>query len=205
MEEARPAQRASGVGQKPGVDALDVERVATLGEKPELVVCLELAKADGAVERVLDAGDGLVLEDGEGVNEGLIDASVVEVEELLQLALEGRGMLRFVRAPVAVPQEVPHEEVKETGDEEDDGQDYYDQKDAGEGRSVLSFRAQIVAWLPVLLNHQCLRGIKRVACQRNRVEIMICAGRQGGEALVLDFRGPDFPCFVSHAYINPVN
>ena len=93
-----------------------MEGVAALGEEPELVERLELAEADGAVKRPLGgvgAGDGGVLEDGEGVDEGLVDAGVVEVEELLELALQRRDALGVIVV-------LADEEVEEAKDEEDD-------------------------------------------------------------------------------------
>lgn len=80
------------MGQEPGVDALHVKGVAASGQQPELVLCFELAQTNGAIEGVLESDDGLVVEDGEGVDEGLVDPRVVEVEELLQLTLKGRDV-----------------------------------------------------------------------------------------------------------------
>lgn len=59
------AERAVGVGPEPRVDAGDVERVATLGQRATAVAVLELRQADGAVQRrrgcrgVDEDGDGL--------------------------------------------------------------------------------------------------------------------------------------------------
>lgn len=43
------AERAVGVGLEPGVDAVDVEGMAALGEEAQALVLLELVEADGAV------------------------------------------------------------------------------------------------------------------------------------------------------------
>lgn len=43
------AERAVGVGLEPGVDAVDVEGMAALGEEAQGLVLLELVEADGAV------------------------------------------------------------------------------------------------------------------------------------------------------------
>lgn len=112
--------------QQPGVDAVHVEGMAAFGQKPQLVVGLELAEADRAVERVLDgADDGLVEEHGEGVDEGLVDAGVVEVEELLELSLQRRRVgvdnVFWVSDGGGGSEEIAKEEVEEAGDEEDDG------------------------------------------------------------------------------------
>lgn len=136
-EEAAAAERAGGVRQQPRVDAVDVERVAALGEEAEAVVVRELAEADRAVERILPAGadHGAVEEHRQRVDEGLVDAGVVEVEQLLELPLEG-GSVRVAPVRVAgIPrrraEQEPDEKVQQAGDEEDDGQDQDDEKDAG--------------------------------------------------------------------------
>jgi hypothetical protein len=143
-EEAPAAERAGGVGQQPRVDALEVERVAALGQQPEPVVGRELAQAHGAVERVLGLGlalpapapaddDAAVEEHRERVDGGLVHAGVVHVEELLQLALERRDAVRVLprAAAAAQPQQVAHQQVQQAAHEEDDRQDRHDEGDAG--------------------------------------------------------------------------
>jgi hypothetical protein len=130
-EEAPAAERAGGVRQQPRVDALEVERVAALGQQPELVVGLELAQAHGAVERVLAAAQHAVVEEHrQRVDEGLVHAGVVQVEELLQLALERRHALRVLprREPAPPqPQQVPRQQVQQPAHEEDDRQHRHDE------------------------------------------------------------------------------
>lgn len=86
-----PAERASGVGEQPCVNAGEVEGVAADRQKPELVVGLELAEADGAVEGLLGAEDLPVEEERQRVDEGLVEAGIVEAEKLAQLSLERAG------------------------------------------------------------------------------------------------------------------
>lgn len=131
-QQIAPAQRASGVGQEPCVYALHVKGMATLGEQSQLVLRLKLTEAHCTVEGVLEPDDGFVEEDREGVDEGLVDPCVVEVEELLELALKGGDVVRVLRVPERTrwPHEEPHQEVKEAGQEEDDGEDDDDQEDA---------------------------------------------------------------------------
>lgn len=119
-EEATPTKRASGVGQEPGIDALDMEGMAALGEKPELVVTVKLAEANSAIEGILEAYDGFVEEHREGVDEGLVHPGIMEVEQLLELALEGRDIVHILRVPVGGSQEVSNKEVEHSRDEEDD-------------------------------------------------------------------------------------
>ena len=87
--EAAPAEWASGVGQEPGINAVNVESMAALWQKPQLVIGLKLREAHSAIERVLEVYDGLVEENREGVDEGLVNSRVMEVEELLEVALKG--------------------------------------------------------------------------------------------------------------------
>lgn len=75
------------MGEEPSVNAVEMEGMAALWEEPQLVVAGEFTEAYSAVEGVFQTGDGFVEEDGEGVDEGLIHPSVMEMEELLQLAL----------------------------------------------------------------------------------------------------------------------
>lgn len=120
-EEASSAERASGVREEPRVNALDVEGMAAVGEEPEFVFGVKFTEADGAVEWILEADNGSVEEDWQGVDEGLVDASVVEVEELLELALEGGGIVGFLWFSCGCSEEESDEEVDDSRDEEDDG------------------------------------------------------------------------------------
>lgn len=106
--------------EQPGVNALEMECVAAFWEKPELVIRLELAETDGAVEGVLYADDGLVQEEGQGVDEGLVDSGVMELEQLLELALQGGGAAGVFRDSGGGLEQASSEEMEEAGDEEDD-------------------------------------------------------------------------------------
>ena len=99
-----------------------MKSVAAFREQPQRVFRLEFRQADGAVKRIPHADDRAVVENGESVDEGLVEAGVVEVEELLELAFHRGKALRFAGAS---PQQESHEEVEQSGDEEDHC-DYYD-------------------------------------------------------------------------------
>lgn len=68
------AEGAGGVLLKPLVDAVDVETVLAFGEEAEDVDVLESSKADGAFEAVAGASEGGEAEEGEGLDDGLVDA-----------------------------------------------------------------------------------------------------------------------------------
>ena len=117
--------------QEPGVNTLHVKSVATFWQQPELVLRLKLTQTNGTVKGVLlESYDGLVEEHREGVNEGLVNPSIMEVEELLQLALESSDIVQFIRlSSLGSPQE-SNQKVQQTRNEENNGQNYDDQKDA---------------------------------------------------------------------------
>ncbi|KAL6008989.1 hypothetical protein ACLOJK_022216 [Asimina triloba] len=62
------AKRACGVGQEPHFNALEIEGMASFGQQSKLVVGFELAQAAGVVEGVLEANNGLVEKNREGVD-----------------------------------------------------------------------------------------------------------------------------------------
>lgn len=138
-DEASPAERAGGVGEEPGVNAPEMEGMAAFREQPELVLRLELAQAHGAVKRVLNADDGLVEEEGKRVDESLVDAGVVEVEQLPQLALHGGGAGYLFWVGGGWPEQASGEEVEQAGDEEDDCDDDDDEEDAGVNVGLLVY------------------------------------------------------------------
>lgn len=107
--------------------------MAALGEQPELVLRLELAEANRAVEGILKPHDGLVQEDRERVDERLVHPRVMEVEQLPELALQDRDAAEvLLRLPANWSHEpAPHQQVEEAGDEEDDGQDDDYEDEAG--------------------------------------------------------------------------
>ena len=72
-EQGPPAQRACGVREEPGVDALHVEGMATFGQEPEPIVRFEFAQADGTVGAFFQPFlHRIVEEDRESVYEGLV-------------------------------------------------------------------------------------------------------------------------------------
>lgn len=87
-EQASSAEWTSRVRQQPCVDALQVKRVLALRQQAQSILVAELGQADRAVGAVLQTADGAVAEDGERVDERLLHARVVQVEELLELAME---------------------------------------------------------------------------------------------------------------------
>ena len=117
------------MGEEPRVDAVDVEGMAALRKKAELFLGVELAEADGAVEGVFRSGDVLVEEDRQRVDEGLVNAGVVEVEELLELTFESGGAVEVILFSVGPSDEVADEEMEETGDGEDRSEDNGDEED----------------------------------------------------------------------------
>lgn len=66
--------------------------MAAVGEEAELVLVIELGKADGAVRGgfLKSGGDGVEGEDGEGVNEGLVFGGHMAVEDRWRMAVIGR-------------------------------------------------------------------------------------------------------------------
>lgn len=126
--------------------------MATVGQKPELVFFDKLAKANSTIERflgtdyLLGTDDLLVEEDGQRVDENLVEARVMEVEQLLELTLDGVRPLEFVRTPPSKVRgagkwvlfdEKSNQEVEEAGDEEDHCKNDYDEEDC---------RANPTAW-----------------------------------------------------------
>lgn len=68
------AEGAGGVLVKPLVDAVDVEGVLAFGEEAEDVDVIESREADGAFEAVAGASKRREAEEGEGLDDGLVDA-----------------------------------------------------------------------------------------------------------------------------------
>lgn len=84
-----PAKRAGRVGQEPCVYAGKMESMAAHGEKSKLVIWLKLTQTHSTIKRVFQAtNDGFVEEDGESVYAGLVYTRIMQVEKLLELALE---------------------------------------------------------------------------------------------------------------------
>lgn len=83
-----PAKWAGGVGQEPCVYATKMESMAAHGEKSKLVIRLKLTQTHSTVKRVFQANDSFVEEDGESVYAGLVYTRIMQMEKLLELALE---------------------------------------------------------------------------------------------------------------------
>ena len=144
-EQAPPAERACGVREEPGVDAVHVEGMAAFGQEPQAILCFELAQADRTVRAFFQAFlHRVVEEDGQGVDEGLVHACVVEMEELLELSLQsgdgddGAGISAWMVVP---HDQASDEKMEASGEEEDDGEDDDDDNDA---RVDLSFSEGLV-------------------------------------------------------------
>nr|GMD27794.1 hypothetical protein GW17_00007284 [Ipomoea batatas] len=84
-EEASPAERASGVGQKPSVNTLHVEGMAAFWEQSEIIFPLKLTQTHSTIKMVLvfQTNYGFVVENWESINERLVHPSIMEVEKLL--------------------------------------------------------------------------------------------------------------------------
>jgi hypothetical protein len=85
--EVAPADGAGDVAGEPLPDAVRVEGVAAGGQEPELLVVLELAEADGALERGVLAADADLLSLGEAHGGERRDHRGVEPALLLPLPL----------------------------------------------------------------------------------------------------------------------
>jgi hypothetical protein len=59
-----------------------------LGEKTETIIFTEFVQANGAIRAIFQASDRAVSEDRKSVDESLFHSWVVEMEELLQLAMD---------------------------------------------------------------------------------------------------------------------
>ena len=74
--------------QEPSVNALHVEGMGAFGEQSEVILSLKLTQTDSTIKRGFQSNDGFVVEDREGVYEGLVNPCIMEAEQLLQLSLE---------------------------------------------------------------------------------------------------------------------
>lgn len=122
VQQIGPTQWAGRVGRKPGVDALHVEGMTALWDKPEHVLGLKLTQAYSAVERVVPRlDDDLVHKQGDGINEGLVKSRIVEMKQLPQLALECRDATLCGILPVYSGRQThkePNDEMEEVRMEE---------------------------------------------------------------------------------------
>ena len=66
--------------------------MTTNRQEAKLVILGELTEADSAIKGLFRADNLSVEKDREGIDERLVEAGVMEVEELLELPLEGIGI-----------------------------------------------------------------------------------------------------------------
>nr|GMC56164.1 hypothetical protein GW17_00007284 [Ipomoea batatas] len=97
-EETSPAERASGVGQKPSVYTLHVEGMAAFWEQSEIIFPLKLTQTHCTIKVVLvfQTNYGFVVENWKGINERLVHPSIMEVKKLLQLALQSCDIINLI-------------------------------------------------------------------------------------------------------------
>lgn len=105
LKQGLPASRAGGVGDKPRVNAPDVEPVVTVGQNPDSLAFLELTEADGAVRvEDLDRGGRSVGRDGDLPQCALLQPRGGQPR---------RGLVRRLeRKPPRAPQRAPHDRVQ---------------------------------------------------------------------------------------------
>nr|ACN35946.1 unknown [Zea mays] len=118
------AEGARVVGMEPHVDALHVEPVGALGQRPHLLAVAHLGQAHRALQRVLVlAAGGAVDGDGEGLQDGGGQAALRERGRGNEEEPRGRRRRRQqrVRAQVALGVEVEEEDEDDDHEEEDDG------------------------------------------------------------------------------------
>jgi len=87
IKQTKSTKWASRVRKQPSVNTLNMKSMATLGQQSELILSLKLTQTNSTVKRVFDTHDRFVRKNRECVNERLINAAVVEVEQLAQLPL----------------------------------------------------------------------------------------------------------------------
>nr|GME05211.1 unnamed protein product [Ipomoea batatas] len=106
----RPAQRASSVRMKPHINTLSVKRVVTFGQKPALLVILELRQAHGAFHRLCPVL-GRVLENRQRSNHGRFEPTaggaslvIINIEHNLRAAVPTAPAEEL---PAALTEEMP--------------------------------------------------------------------------------------------------
>lgn len=70
---------------------MNVKGVAAIRNGLELVAARKLTQTHSAIEWLLQSDYVVVVEDRKRVDEGLVEAGVVQTEEVLKLPLEGVG------------------------------------------------------------------------------------------------------------------
>jgi hypothetical protein len=137
-DQVGPTNRARGVRDQPGVDAIGVENVAALGEQTQRFVVFELVQAHGALERALtdlEPLDGGVHEGWECPNGGRVEATRHAGASAASADSDGE-VDAATDAPVGAG---PHVH-RENGDDEEDadeddhdvGNTFVEHTDAGE-------------------------------------------------------------------------
>lgn len=102
-------------------------------QQPELILLRKLTQADSTVKGLLQPHNLLVLENRKSINESLIQARVMEVEELLKLPLECIRCGKFLvsvglsRCRRRVLYEKSNKQVEEARDEKQDSKNHYDE------------------------------------------------------------------------------
>lgn len=122
--EVGAADGAGDMGGEPHVDAIRVEDMAALGQQPERLLVLELAKADRALERALPQLEVLHLRVGEGrkgVDHGLAEPTVGRPARPGSDAAERVDGVAAATAAADVDREEAHEEEGADEDDDDDG------------------------------------------------------------------------------------
>jgi hypothetical protein len=102
--------------------------MAAFWQQSELVFRLKFTKTDSAVKWVLQSYNGFVIENREGVYEGLVHPSIMEVEELLQLSLKNSHTLQIIWVSVLGSHKKSNKQVKQTRNKENDGKNYNDEQ-----------------------------------------------------------------------------
>lgn len=103
-------------------------------QQPELILFRKLTQANSTVKRLLQPHNLLVLENRKSINESLIQARVMEVEELLKLPLKSIRCGKFLVSVVGLSRcrrrvlyEKSNKQVEEARDEKQDSKNHYDE------------------------------------------------------------------------------
>lgn len=82
------AEGTGGIGQKPSVYTIDMKRMLAVGEQPEMIFFTELTQAYCTICTIFEATNCSIQEHRKCVNEGLVQSSFMESQEVLQLTTE---------------------------------------------------------------------------------------------------------------------
>jgi hypothetical protein len=83
IEEGLTTKGASGVREKPCIDAIVMESVFAFGEETETISVAEFAQANRTICAIFESADGAIEEHGESIDQSLIHSRVVHSEEML--------------------------------------------------------------------------------------------------------------------------